>query len=101
LLSIIYYFGQIVKKNLPLFGVTGVILFLTQALAEDRDAGSEAFGGRWARGIPQQAGCVAQGVTEHFQAKWLHLAARKMRPDERKHFQAKWPHLAARKKRSE
>jgi hypothetical protein len=29
--------------------------------------------------MPQQAGCVAQGVTEHFQAKWLHLAARKMR----------------------
>jgi hypothetical protein len=31
--------------------------------------------------MPQQAGCVAQGATEHFQAKWLHLAPRKMRPD--------------------
>jgi hypothetical protein len=81
LLSIIYYFDQIVKKNLPFFGVTGVISFLTQALAEDRDAGSEAFGGRWARGIPQQAGCVAQGVTEHFQAKWLHLAVQKKRSE--------------------
>jgi hypothetical protein len=78
-LRIIYYFDQIVKKNLPFFGVTGITLFPTQALAEDRDAGSEAFGGRWARGMPQQAGCVAQGVTEHFQAKWQHLAARKMR----------------------
>jgi hypothetical protein len=30
--------------------------------------------------MPQQAGCVAQGVAEYFQAKWLTLAARKMRP---------------------
>ena len=78
-MRIIYYFDQIVKKNLLFFGVTGITLFPTQALAEDRDAGSEAFGGRWGRGMPQQAGCVAQGVAEYFQAKWLILAARKMR----------------------
>jgi len=35
---------------------------------------------------------------KHFQAKWPHLAARKMRQDEG-NFQAKWPHLAARKMR--
>ncbi len=75
----IYHFDRIVKNYLPLIGSASVKLFLAQALAEDRDAGSEPFGGRWGRGMPQQAGCVAQGVTEHFQAKWLHLAARKMR----------------------
>jgi hypothetical protein len=80
-MRIIYHFDQIVKKNLLFFGVTGITLFPTQALSEDRDAGSEAFGGRWARGIPQQAGCVAQGAAEYFQAKWLTLAARKIRPN--------------------
>jgi hypothetical protein len=78
-LTKIYHFDRIVKNYLPLIGSASVKLFLAQALAEDRDAGSEPFGGRWGRGMPQQAGCVAQGVTEHFQAKWLHLAARKMR----------------------
>ena len=72
-MRIIYYFDQIVKKNLLFFGLTGITLFPTQALAEDRDAGSEAFGGRWERGIPQQAGCVAQGVTEHFQCQVVTL----------------------------
>jgi hypothetical protein len=54
---------------------------------------------------------------EHFQAKWKHLAARKMRPNKgafssqvetlgdsenatkQEHFQAKWKHLATRKMR--
>jgi hypothetical protein len=78
--------------------------------------------------------CAACGLPKHFQAKWLHLAARKMRPDkafssqvaslggsenatrqsifkpsgftwrlgkcdQTKHFQAKWLHLATRKMR--
>jgi hypothetical protein len=55
--------------------------FPTQTQAEDMDARSEAFGGGWGRGMPPQEGCVAQGVTEHFQAKWSHLATRKMRPN--------------------
>jgi hypothetical protein len=68
------------QENFTIFGFMEIKLFLTQTLAENTDAGSEAFGGRWGRGMPQQAGCVTQGATEHFQAKWLTLAARKMRP---------------------
>jgi hypothetical protein len=33
---------------------------------------------------------------KHFQAKWIHLATRKMRA-KTEHFQAKWIHLATRK----
>jgi len=40
----------------------------------------------------------ARQAPEHFQAKWIHLAARKMRSKEAfSYFQAKWIHLAARK----
>jgi hypothetical protein len=74
-------------------------IFLTKALAEDTDAGSEAFGGRWGRGIPQQAGCVALARQSIFKPSGHTWRLGKC-DQTNNYFQAKWAHLAARKKRS-
>jgi hypothetical protein len=71
--------ASLVDNNLPFlyncqeffstYQMIRINFFPAQTQAEDMDARSEPFGGRWARGMPQQAGCVAQRVAEHFQAK--------------------------------